>query len=580
MKSETDKQIAVLIHLLVQTTERTPTPLDIIEQLKDSFRRVLSTTKTLDISDIQLNPKALAVLCEVLLHNKCISSLNLSSNGINMNTAVNTLAPTLRTMTSLTNLDLSNNSIDRAGAKAIAEALENSKTLTRLNLANTGMGSVLETEMNLIKGMAWHIAKSIIAITGFIGICLVGLPAYIVASIEETKVISSLLIPAMIVTIPSAVMLPIGILLHFLMSDLSWEDRLRAFTKLDQSLVKIPSLTTLDLSGNRLKTTDVKAIAKGLTENTTLVHLNLSDTGMKSTTCLTLLKAIETKNKTLATLDLGSNTCFNEASISVSISLLQNSKSFLSLKGIYSNSQEGITTLKELSEMKLQAATETTQKVFDTFYRSGELPYQELKKLQPVTAFFIETTKTNTVTLQAGKLATQNLLEYGLKRHLNPNEINRYLEKKPFPIEMVAKIAEYINSERSIRVFLDAFIANHTTRIPLINWFVNGLNNYHISSKKEITWEKIPKSILGEVIDGFVFGSDKPKAIKQRVAFLNKYGFDMNKHQNLLSSGARSVLSSSTDKSWAQASVERQTARIAKSANRKASTLRPNQFSI
>ncbi|XP_074621745.1 uncharacterized protein LOC141880193 [Acropora palmata] len=110
--------------------------------------RVNSSLSSLDLSDNSISDEGVNSLAQALRVNTSLSSLDLSSNSIG-DEGANSLAEALRVNKSLSSLDLSWNSIGAEGANSLAQALRVNKSLSSLNLslhffADEGANSLAE----------------------------------------------------------------------------------------------------------------------------------------------------------------------------------------------------------------------------------------------------------------------------------------------------------------------------------------------------------------------------------------------------------------------------------------------------
>ncbi|KAF9176758.1 hypothetical protein BGZ50_009716 [Haplosporangium sp. Z 11] len=98
-----------------------------------------STLTTLDLRNNSIGDNGAQALSEALKINSTLTTLDLSANSIGDNGAV-ALSEAFKTNSTLITLDLSANSIGDNGAQMLSEALKTNLTLTTLNLRNNSIG--------------------------------------------------------------------------------------------------------------------------------------------------------------------------------------------------------------------------------------------------------------------------------------------------------------------------------------------------------------------------------------------------------------------------------------------------------
>ncbi|KAF9541189.1 hypothetical protein EC957_003322 [Mortierella hygrophila] len=99
-----------------------------------------STLTTLDLRDNSIGDNGAQVLSEALKTNLTLATLDLEETSIESNGA-QALSEALKVNSTLTTLDLRRNSIRDTGAQALSEALKVNSTLTTLDLGRTMIGS-------------------------------------------------------------------------------------------------------------------------------------------------------------------------------------------------------------------------------------------------------------------------------------------------------------------------------------------------------------------------------------------------------------------------------------------------------
>ncbi|KAG0283777.1 hypothetical protein BGZ97_008416, partial [Linnemannia gamsii] len=98
-----------------------------------------STLTTLNLRNNSIGDNGAEALSETLKTNSTLTTLDLARNSIRNNGAV-ALSEALKSNSTLTTLDLSSNSIGENGAVALSEALKTNSTLTTLNLQFNSIG--------------------------------------------------------------------------------------------------------------------------------------------------------------------------------------------------------------------------------------------------------------------------------------------------------------------------------------------------------------------------------------------------------------------------------------------------------
>ena len=109
-------------------------------ELARTFGACLKVEMALQARDcVDHHDAAAAVLAAVLEANTTLTNLDLADNSIGP-AGAESLATALKTNTTLTNLDLQGNNIGPAGAESLATALKTNTTLTNLDLSSNNIG--------------------------------------------------------------------------------------------------------------------------------------------------------------------------------------------------------------------------------------------------------------------------------------------------------------------------------------------------------------------------------------------------------------------------------------------------------
>ena len=98
--------------------------------------------------DRQISAEGARLIAAELKDNQVIKELNIANNKLSTDThgvpdlsGVVAIADSIRTMVALVKFDISNNKLNAAGGKALAEALHGNQVMTELNLSSNELGS-------------------------------------------------------------------------------------------------------------------------------------------------------------------------------------------------------------------------------------------------------------------------------------------------------------------------------------------------------------------------------------------------------------------------------------------------------
>ena len=264
---------------------------DIVKSLKEMLQ-VNKTLTHLDLSgNISLPSLVFEFIFQGLQYNTTLVNLNLSNSCVTAigRKTLKSLAKMLQLNTSLTHLDLSfNKAFSDPFACCIFEGLQHNTTLVQINLSNTG-----------ITGIHPDIAKSLKEML------------LVNKSLTHLDLSGNISLPSLVFEFIFEGLQYNTALVNLNLSNTSITHMGRTTLK---SLAKMfqlnTSLTHLDLSFNKVLSDPVACcIFKGLQHNTTLVKINLSNTGIPAVhpDIVKSLKEMLLVNKTLTHLDL-SNT--------------------------------------------------------------------------------------------------------------------------------------------------------------------------------------------------------------------------------------------------------------------------------
>jgi len=220
---------------------------------KEEFENILNSIRKNEVKTINLRDKTIVNveaidLAEALKVNTTLTELYLSGNKIEP-AGAQAIAGALEVNTALTELKIVNNNIGNLGAQALAGALEKNKTLTKLDLSGNKIGD------DGVKALAGALEKN--------------------NTLTELNLIYN-------------------------------EIRDGGAQALAGALRVNTTLTELQLGGNNIGDAGAQALAGALKVNTTLTELKLSANNIGDDGVLALAGALE-KNKTLTELQLVGN---------------------------------------------------------------------------------------------------------------------------------------------------------------------------------------------------------------------------------------------------------------------------------
>ncbi|KAG9061306.1 hypothetical protein KI688_007284 [Linnemannia hyalina] len=264
--------------------------------------KLLSTSAQCELSfelaALSIGGKEFGRLAETLKTNSTLTTLNLRDNSIGDNGA-QALSAALKINSTLTILDLGHNSIGDNGAQALSEALNTNSTLTTLNLY---INSITD---NGAKALSEALKTNSTLTTLNLGH----------NSIRENGV-----------------------------------------KALAEALKTNSTLTTLNLYTNWIGVNGVQALSEALEINSTLTTLDLAYSGIGENGVKALAEALKT-NSTLTTLNLGHNSIGDNGAQALSEALKTNST--LTTLKLYTNSigDNGVQALSEALEINSTLTT-------------------------------------------------------------------------------------------------------------------------------------------------------------------------------------------------------------------------------
>ena len=278
--------------------------------------RVNTSLTSLDLRDNSIDDEGASSLSEALRVNTSLTSLYLSHNYFEHEGA-RSLSEALRVNTSLTSLDLSVNSIGAEGASSLSEALRVNTSLTSLDLSVNSIGDEGASSLSEALRMntcltSLHLSVNSIGDEG-------------ASSLSEALRMNTCLTS-----------------LHLSVNSIGDEGA----SSLSEALRVNTSLTSLDLSSNSIGVEGASSLSEALRVNTSLTSLDLSSNSIGDEGASSLSEALRV-NTSLTSLDLSENSIGVEGASSLSEALRVNTS--LSSLHLSSNSigDEGASSLSE-----------------------------------------------------------------------------------------------------------------------------------------------------------------------------------------------------------------------------------------
>ncbi|XP_064599186.1 leucine-rich repeat-containing protein 34-like [Liolophura sinensis] len=260
------------------------------------------------LTDIRLGDKDVEVLCEALMSNLYISTLDLRYNNITDKGAEH-IANLLKENVAITELNLMCNDLTEVGASYLAEALQENKVLLSIRLNGNKIGNkggmyfaqALQVNTTL---ESLDLAETDLTIESIIALSTV---------LHNNKTLKCLNVNRPILfthqeetTIHFANLLKVNRSLEELHLQ-KYDMRDFGATRLAENLMENFTLTYLDLSCNRITRDGMKQLAKVLKNNTALKVLDLGNNRLEDDGAFHLAEALTTYNTTLHTLVVVSN---------------------------------------------------------------------------------------------------------------------------------------------------------------------------------------------------------------------------------------------------------------------------------
>ena len=283
---------------------------------------VNTTLRTLNLSLNVLHDDGARIFAEFLKGNKTLIALDLSGNDIG-DPGATLIAASLQINTTLKFLDLSRNpSICNHGAISLCEALKVNRTLTALNLSETGIGDAG------IRSLA-EVLKATSSLTSLL-LSDVRISARSVRPIAEVLRVNSTLncldFQGNKVSIGGARLIAEGLELNTALKYLNLSrNNIRASGAqfLAEALKVNATLSILGLSKNDLRARGAQLLSEGLGVNTALTQLDLSRNSMGAAGAHSIAEALKV-NGTVTRLSLSTNAIGDLGAHSLSESLKTN----------------------------------------------------------------------------------------------------------------------------------------------------------------------------------------------------------------------------------------------------------------
>ena len=222
---------------------------------------------TLNISSNDIGDTGAIALAGALRNNTNLEILYINYNNIS-STGTQAIAKALEGNTTLTTLDISDNNIGDGGAVAIAGVLNSMKALTTLNISSNNIGP--KGALAIVR-----VLKVNTTLTNLdIGVNTIGLADTELEVSEFMEALRTLLKKNITLT-------QLNIMRNnFNKNNLGGEIMADV---LEDVLKHNITLTSINIAGNRISVDEVKKILSGLTQNTTLIKLNMNLKNVSST---------------------------------------------------------------------------------------------------------------------------------------------------------------------------------------------------------------------------------------------------------------------------------------------------------
>ena len=292
-----------------------------VESLSQALT-VNSSLTNLNLSHNSIGDTGAASLSQALTVNSSLTNLDLGSNSIG-HTGAASLSQALTVNSSLTNLDLSWNSIGHTGAASLSQALTVNSSLTNLDLSKNCIGltgaAFLSRALSVNSSLTnLDLSWNSIGHTG-------------AASLSQALTVNSFLtnlnLRANSMGHPGAESLSQALKVNSSLTNLDLKENSIGdigAESLFQALTVNSSLTNLDLNSNSIRETGVASISQALTVNSSLTNLGLGSNSIGGTGAASISQAL-TVNSSLTNLDLSWNSIGHTGAASLSQALTVNS---------------------------------------------------------------------------------------------------------------------------------------------------------------------------------------------------------------------------------------------------------------
>ena len=289
-------------------------------ELAHSFGKSLDPVK-LGFSQWFFAPPSLSTLCLVLRVNTSLTFLDLSDNSIG-DEGASSLSEALRVNTSLTSLHLSCNSIGGEGASSLSEALRVNTSLTSLHLSCNSIGG--EGASSLSEALRVNTSLTSLHLTwnsiGDEGASSLSEALRVNTSLTSLHLSLNLIGDEGASSLSEALRVNISLTsLHLTWNSIGDEGA----SSLSEALRVNTSLTSLHLSFNSIGDEGASSLSEALRVNTSLTSLNLRQTSIGYEGASSLSEALRV-NTSLTSLHLSFNSIGDEGASSLSEALRVN----------------------------------------------------------------------------------------------------------------------------------------------------------------------------------------------------------------------------------------------------------------
>ena len=292
------------------------TDLDLDPRIEIVDKRIALSSKTLAIGD-----SGAASLSQALSGNTTLTYLNLSNNTIGASGAAS-LSQALSVNTTLTNLNLKWNMVGDSGGVSLSQALSVNSTLTRLNLDTNEIGKSGAASLSQILSVNTTLTHLNLNgnLVGDSGAAFFSQALSVNSTLTHLNLGRNMIARSGVASLSKA--LSVNTALTYL--SLKWNFLgYSGAASLFQTLPDNTTLTHLNLSGNEIGDSGAASLSQALSVNTTLTHLNLGDNEISASGAASLSQALSV-NSSLIDLNLFKNEIGNSGAASLSQALSVN----------------------------------------------------------------------------------------------------------------------------------------------------------------------------------------------------------------------------------------------------------------